>query len=96
MIEFAKQRLQHTQHTQHAHRTIPPAQTYAIYEEDCWIARVLIVADRSDAVFERCTLQVIEHLRSVPSLPTPRIGDMFEHVWQRGGMCSGIGRLTRV
>jgi hypothetical protein len=89
MTEFANRPLQHTQ------RTRPTTPMYGVYEEHCWIARVLLLSDRSDDEFERCTLQVIEHLRNDSSMNTPDVGERFEHLWRRGVMCSGLGRLTR-
>jgi hypothetical protein len=81
---------------EHATRCITsPTVTYGIYEEDYWVARVLIVSDRSDSEFERCTLQVVEHVRNSASINAPKVGELFEYVWRRGVMCSGVGRLSR-
>jgi hypothetical protein len=89
MTESANRPVQHTQ------RTLRTTLAYGVYEEHCWIARVLLVSDRSDNEFERCTLQVIEHLRNDSSMNTPKVGEMFEYMRQRDVMCSGVGRLTR-
>jgi hypothetical protein len=92
MTKLADQWLQHTQQQE---RSIPLNLACGIYEESRWIARVRIVSDRSDDVFERCTLRVIEHLRHDSSMNTPGVGELFEYLWRRGVMCAGVGRLTR-
>ncbi len=77
-------------------RSLSPTEAWGLYQEGYWIARVRIVSDRSDETMERCTLRVLEHLRVAPAMPVPNIGEYFEYVWQRGGMCCGMARLTRM
>jgi hypothetical protein len=66
---------------------------WGVYQEGYWAARVLIVADRSDAEFERFTLHVIAHLSAAQREFAPCVGTQFEYLRRRGVMCSGMPRL---
>jgi hypothetical protein len=66
-----------------------------LYEECGWHAHVLIVADRSDAEFERFTLQVIKSLNSPGLAIVPNVGERFQYLRRRGFMCWGMPRLTK-
>jgi hypothetical protein len=77
------------------HGAVLPALPICLYQESGWTAHVRIVSDRSDNEFERCTLQVVEQLRRDSSMSTPEVGELFEFLWRRGIICTGIGRLVR-
>jgi hypothetical protein len=72
---------------------IPPEKTplYGLYQECGWHARVLILADHSDAEFERYTLEVIKGSTHIPSL---RAGSRFGYARRRGVMSFGMAHLT--
>jgi hypothetical protein len=66
----------------------------ALYEESYWHARVLVVADYSDEKYERCTLQVLEHMSLHTMDCAPPVGSQFAYVRRRGVMCNGMARLV--
>jgi hypothetical protein len=64
------------------------------YEEHGWYARVAILADQSDAHFERYTLQVYSHLTPNHWAATLAIGSTFRYMRRRNVMCWGMPRVT--
>lgn len=70
-------------------------QEMALYEESYCRLRVLIIADESDAEFERCTLQVVEQI-SLNAMPcAPAVGTQFSYLRRRDIHCHGMARLVR-
>ena len=67
----------------------------ALYEESYCRLRVLIVADCSDAEFERCTLQVVEHIGLTAAPCAPQVGARFTYLRHRDIHCHGMARLVR-
>jgi hypothetical protein len=65
-----------------------------MYEESGWYARVLILADDSDADFERYTLQVLRNLTIVDCAAGLTVGATFQYMRRRGYMCWGMPQLT--
>lgn len=67
----------------------------ALYEESYCRLRVLIVADYSDAQFERCTLQVVEQVSLTAAPCAPGVGAQFTYLRHRDIHCHGMARLIR-
>lgn len=67
----------------------------ALYEESCCRLRVLVVADFSDAEYERCTLLVMENLALVATPCAPEVGSQFAYQRRRDVHCHGMARLVR-
>lgn len=66
----------------------------ALYEESCCRLRVLVLADDSDAEYERCTLQVVENLALEPMPCVPEVGARFHFQRRRGLHSFGMARLV--
>ena len=81
------------------HEHLPAAETNrqaitGMYQECGWYARVLILADHSDANFERYTLQVLETLPFLKSESLLRVGTRFLFARRRGLLCYGMPQLV--
>lgn len=67
----------------------------ALYEESYCRLRVLVIADFSDAEYERCMLQVVENLSLDASPCAPAVGSQFAYRRRRDLHCHGMARLIR-
>ncbi|MGL4230545.1 MAG: hypothetical protein ACRDAM_07215 [Casimicrobium sp.] len=65
-----------------------------VYEESAWVAKVLVIDDRSNDVFECYTLQVLEHMSLIEGAYAPTIGTQFTYSRKRDASWATMGQLT--
>jgi hypothetical protein len=66
-----------------------------LYEEDRVIMLVRLLRDESNALYERCTLQVVSILSAPEGVQPLRTGVVFAFSRKRDVFFSGVGRLYR-